>query len=113
MKIFNSCLVNKSCTPCQGGVPPLTPREIENLLKELGNGWTLNEAGHLYKEYLFKDFMGPMAFANKVAELAEKEAHHPDLKVVWGMCAIEIWTHKINGLTESDFILVAKIEQVQ
>ena len=113
MEPSNRCLVNKSCTPCQGGVPSLTREEVEKLLIDLGSGWAFNDAGHLYKEYLFKDFMGPMVFANKVAELAEKEAHHPDLKVAWGTCAIEIWTHKINGLTESDFILAAKIEAAQ
>lgn len=112
METSNSCLMNKSCTPCKGGVPPLTLKEVEKLLKELRNGWVLNDAGHLYKRYQFKDFMGPMAFANKVAEIAENEAHHPDLKISWGLCTIEIWTHKINGLTESDFILAAKIEVI-
>ena len=113
MKTSSSCLLNKSCTPCQGGVPPLTPEEIEKLLMELGNGWALNESAHLYKKYLFDDFIKAMAFANKVAELAEREAHHPDLKIAWGFCTIEIWTHKINGLTKSDFILAAKIEAIQ
>lgn len=103
------CLVNKTCSPCQGGVPPLENKDIKKFLKELTNGWTLNAAGHLYKEYLFKDFRGPMAFANKITEIAEKEAHHPDLRISWGICAVEIWTHKINSLTESDFILAAKI----
>jgi 4a-hydroxytetrahydrobiopterin dehydratase len=113
METSNSCLVDKSCTPCKGGVPPLAANKVEKLLKELGNGWYLNDTGHLYKEYLFKDFTEAMAFANKVAKLAEKEAHHPDLKIGWGVCTIEIWTHKINGLTESDFILAANIEAIQ
>ncbi|MBS0271693.1 MAG: 4a-hydroxytetrahydrobiopterin dehydratase [Proteobacteria bacterium] len=103
------CLVNKSCSPCQGGVPPLEEKNIKRLLQELGNKWSLNETDHLYKEYLFKDFREAMAFANRVTEIAEKEAHHPDLKISWGVCTVEIWTHKINGLTESDFILAAKI----
>lgn len=107
--MFEECLVNKSCSPCQGGVPPLEEKNIKRLLQELGNKWGLNEAGHLYKEYLFKDFREAMAFANRVTEIAEKEAHHPDLKISWGVCTVEIWTHKINGLTESDFILAAKI----
>ena len=113
MKISNTCLVNKSCIPCQGGVPPLATKVIEGLLRELGNGWILNETGHLYKKYLFKNFIEAMSFSNKVAEIAEKENHHPDLKIRWGACAVEIWTHKINGLTESDFILAAKIEAIQ
>lgn len=112
MESSNGCLVNKSCIPCQGGVPPLTSEETEKFLQELGDSWILNDAGHLYKEYSLEGFMGPMCFANKVAEVAEKEAHHPDLKISWGICALEIWTHKINGLTESDFILAAKIEVI-
>jgi 4a-hydroxytetrahydrobiopterin dehydratase len=67
VKAPHSCLINKSCTPCKGGVPPLNTVEVKKLLKELGNEWTFNEAGHLYKEYLFNNFMDPMAFVNKVA----------------------------------------------
>ena len=110
MKILNTCLINKTCTPCQGGVPPLSADAVEKFLRELKNDWVLNEREHLYKEYIFKNFMGAINFANKVAEIAEKEGHHPDLKITWGKCVIEIWTHKINGLTESDFILAAKID---
>jgi 4a-hydroxytetrahydrobiopterin dehydratase len=110
MKTTDSCLVDESCIPCQGCVPPVVVHELNKLLKELGNGWTLNEADHLYKEYKFNNFTGPVVFANKIAEVAEREAHHPDLKIAWGICTVEIWTHKINGLTESDFILAAKIE---
>lgn len=107
------CLVNKSCSPCQGGVPPLEDRKIRELLEELNNEWLLNSAGHLYKEYSFKNFKGPMTFANKITEIAEEEGHHPNLTIAWGVCAVEIWTHKIDGLTESDFILAAKIESIQ
>ena len=110
MELFGRCLVNKSCVPCQGGIPPLTAKEVEEWLQELGKGWAVNNKGHLHKEYPLNDFKDPMVFANKIAELAEKEGHHPDLKISWGACAVEIWTHKINGLTESDFILAAKIE---
>ncbi len=102
-------LVNKSCTPCQGKVPPLPKEEIFKLLIELNNNWVLNGAGHLYKEYKFSNFIKAINFANHIAELAEKEAHHPNLWITWGMCAVEIWTHKIDGLTENDFILAAKI----
>ena len=112
METFNCRLVDKSCIPCKGGVPPLTLQEVEKLLRNLGNGWVLNNTGHLCKEYHFKDFMDPMAFANKIAEVSEKEGHHPDLKIEWGKCIVEIWTHKIDGLTESDFILAAKIETI-
>lgn len=103
-------LENKSCIPCSGGVPPLSSSECEDLLKQLSSGWIINDAGHLYKEFTFNDFMGPMGLANKVAAIAEKEGHHPDITIVWGKFKVEIWTHKINGLTESDFILAAKIQ---
>ena len=106
-------LANKRCIPCQGGTPPLDQRTAAKLLTDLGADWQINRDGHLYKQYVFPDFMGSMTFANKVAELAEQEAHHPDLIIAWGKCAVEIWTHKINGLTESDFILAAKIEAIQ
>ncbi len=103
-------LENKSCIPCKGGVPPLESKETGRLLKELGRNWKLNANGHLFKEFTFDDFMGPMKLANSVAAIAEKEGHHPDLAIAWGKCSVEIWTHKISCLTESDFILAAKIE---
>ena len=103
-------LENKSCVPCQGGVPPLDKDEIQKLLKEVGSGWNVNAEGHLHKSFAFKDFLGPMKLANQVTEIAEKEGHHPDLTISWGKFGVEIWTHKINGLTESDFILAAKID---
>ena len=109
MKNSNTCLLDKTCTPCQGEIPPLSFDIAFRLLLELGNGWIINESGQLYKEYSFNNFIEVMGFANKIAELAEKEAHHPDLSIAWGKCAIRIWTHKISGLTESDFILAAKI----
>lgn len=88
----------------------MSPQECQKLLKQLPSGWSINSSGHLYKEFIFNDFMGPMNLANKVASIAEKEGHHPDLTISWGKFGVEIWTHKINGLTESDFILAAKIE---
>lgn len=105
-------LSEKKCVPCQGGVPPLDHKQIEALLQQLGNNWSVNQAGHLNKTYAFDDFMSAMRFANQIADVAEEEAHHPDLIVAWGKCEVEIWTHKINGLTESDFILAAKIDQI-
>lgn len=103
-------LENKSCIPCSGTVPPLSTAEIKDFSKQLPGNWTVNSSGHLFKEFTFKDFMGPMNLANKIAAIAEKEGHHPDITIVWGKCTVEIWTHKISGLTESDFILAAKIE---
>jgi 4a-hydroxytetrahydrobiopterin dehydratase len=105
-----SLLHQKACVPCQGNMPPLTQGVASNLLLELNANWRINEANHLYKPYKFNDFMEAMAFANKIADVAEKEGHHPNLLVKWGGCDVEIWTHKIDGLTENDFILAAKIE---
>jgi 4a-hydroxytetrahydrobiopterin dehydratase len=92
-------------------VPPLPPARIAELLKELGAGWALNDAGHLFRSYSFANFATAMAFANRVGDIAEEQAHHPDLHVGWGRCDVEIWTHKIDGLTESDFFLAAKVDR--
>ena len=101
-------LADRQCIPCRGGVPPLPPDRTEELLAELGDGWTLDAAGHLAREFQFGNFVEALDFANRVGAIAEDQAHHPDLYVAWGKCRVEIWTHKINGLTESDFFLAAK-----
>lgn len=93
-------------------MPTLTFREIDKYLAELDNTWVLNDKGHLYKVFNFKNFMDAITFLNRVADIAEEERHHPDLKVSWNYCEIEIWTHKIDGLSESDFILAAKINNL-
>ena len=108
MENNNTYLLDKNCTPCQGGVPPLSAERVSRLLSQLGDGWSINELGQLYKEYQFGNFIEAMNFANKLAEIAEKEGHHPDLEISWGKCFVKIWTHKIKGLTENDFILAAK-----
>jgi 4a-hydroxytetrahydrobiopterin dehydratase len=104
-------LADRQCIPCRGGVPPLPRDRIEALLKELEPGWSVNAAGHLYRAYEFPDFATSLAFANRVGAIAEEQAHHPDLHVAWGRCGVEIWTHKIGGLTESDFFLAAKADR--
>ncbi len=103
-------LSKKKCIPCSGNTPLLGKNEIDKFLSELQRTWIVNESGHLYKSYKFSNFIDAMSFANKVAEIAEQEGHHPDLVISYGKCAIEIWTHKIKGLTESDFILATKID---
>ena len=106
-----SSLAAKSCVTCRGGVPPLAGAEIERLLAELGpNGWRAVEAHHLDKEYRFPDFVQALAFVNRVGAIAEEQGHHPDIHLTWGKVRIEIWTHKIDGLTESDFVLAAKFD---
>ena len=104
-------LADQQCIPCRGGVPPLPRDRIDALLAELEPGWALTESGHLTKAFEFRDFAGAIAFANRLGEIAEREGHHPDLHVSWGRCGVEIWTHKIDGLTESDFFLAAKADR--
>jgi 4a-hydroxytetrahydrobiopterin dehydratase len=104
-------LADNACVPCRGGVPPMARPEAERLLRQLDEGWRFNEAGHLDRTFEFDDFAAALAFANRVGEIAETEKHHPDLHVSWGRCRVEIWTHKIQGLTESDFYLAAKTDR--
>lgn len=106
-----SGLASRECVPCRGGVPPLKGEQIKDLLSELENWEVVNEH-HLIKSYAFNDFRAAQAFVNRVGELAEEQGHHPDICFGWGKAEITIWTHKIDGLTESDFILAAKIDQL-
>lgn len=104
-------LADNACVPCRGGVPPLESGRADDLLRQLEQGWRINEAGHLERSFGFGDFAAALAFANRIGEIAEAEGHHPDLHVSWGRCGVEIWTHKIGGLTESDFYLAAKADR--
>ncbi len=104
-------LADQQCIPCRGGVPPLTQDEAEALLQKLDDGWFLNADGHLERAYSFSNFDHAMELANAVAEIADNENHHPDLHIAWGRCTVEIWTHKIKGLTESDFFFAAKADR--
>jgi 4a-hydroxytetrahydrobiopterin dehydratase len=111
MKNNNSYLLSKTCTLYHNDLLPLTSSIVIKLLSELEDKWGINELGQLYKEYQFSNFTEAMNFANKISEIAEMESHHPDLEISWGKCFVKIWTHKINGLTENDFILAAKINK--
>ena len=104
-------LASKSCVPCRGGVPPLGKDEVERLLNLLDDAWEAVDGHHLRRSFRFSDFVTALGFTNTVGELAEAEGHHPDIHLTWGNTTVEIWTHKIDGLTESDFILAAKIER--
>ena len=106
-----STLAEKSCVPCRGGVPALGGEEITPLLKQI-DGWNVVNEHHLQKQYRFKDFREAQVFVNRVGDLAEQQGHHPDICFGWGQAHITIWTHKIDGLTESDFILAAKIDEL-
>lgn len=105
-------LAKKECAPCKGGVPPLNREETGKLMSELSTRWKVLSNHHLESEFTFKDFRQALAFTNKVGELAESQGHHPDILLSWGKVKITLWTHKINGLTESDFILAAKIDEI-
>ncbi len=106
-----SSLTQKKCVPCRGGIPPLKGSELSKFDKELGKTWEIVDEHHLKKEFLFKNFREALDFTNKIGKLAEDEGHHPDIHLAWGKVTVTIWTHKIDGLTESDFILAAKINE--
>ncbi len=107
-----SDLATKKCVPCEGGVPPLGADKIKELLAQL-DGWQIEQGYHLTRAFAFPDFVTALEFTNKVGALAEEEAHHPDIHLSYGRVKIELWTHKIKGLTESDFILAAKIDRLR
>ena len=108
-------LADKKCIPCEGGIPNFDLNEIHKYLKMV-DGWEVksdeNEIYYLIKEFKFKDFKESQSFINKVGEIAETEGHHPDIWFGWGYAKIKIFTHSINGLHESDFVLAAKIDQI-
>ena len=106
-----SDLASRECVPCKGGVPPLTSAEIEPLLAQL-EGWTCVEHHHLTKRYKRKNFAEALALVNRIGAVAEEQNHHPDLALGWGWADVTIWTHKIDGLTESDFVFAAKADAV-
>jgi 4a-hydroxytetrahydrobiopterin dehydratase len=105
-------LASMECVPCRGGVRPLSRGEIEPYLADLGNGWQVVEDHHLEKEYRFKNFREALAFTNRVGELAEDVGHHPDIELAWGRVKLTIYTHKIGGLHEADFVFGAKADAV-
>ncbi|HEV2385755.1 MAG TPA: 4a-hydroxytetrahydrobiopterin dehydratase [Candidatus Acidoferrales bacterium] len=102
-------LAARKCVPCRGGHPPLKGAELEKLGRELPS-WKIVSEHHITRQFAFPDFRQALAFVNQVGELAEEQGHHPDIYLAWGKADITIWTHKIDGLTESDFILGAKID---
>ncbi|NRP74501.1 putative pterin-4-alpha-carbinolamine dehydratase [Ensifer psoraleae] len=105
-------IAEKSCTPCRGGVPPLTRDEAAGYLSQTP-GWDLLDDGHqIRRKFKFDDFKQALAFVDEVGRLAEDEGHHPDIRFGWGYAEVSLWTHKIKGLHENDFIMAAKINQL-
>jgi 4a-hydroxytetrahydrobiopterin dehydratase len=107
-----SDLAAQQCVPCRGGVPPLIGEELQDLHRRLGGGWELVGEHHLTKEYTFPDFRSALDFTNRVGEMAEEQGHHPDIELSWGKVRLTVWTHKIDGLTESDFVWAAKADRL-
>src|SRR5690242_13891353 len=107
-----SSLAAKDCIPCKGGVPPMDAAQIARLLKEV-DGWRAVDDHHLTKTYAFEDFAQALAFVDRVGAMAEQQWHHPDVYLAWGSVRIDIWTHKIDGLTESDFVFAAKCDALR
>ena len=105
-------LSKKTCVPCRGDLPPLKGVELTKLFNQLGNKWTVVDEHHIEKNYFFTDFKQALAFTDAVGELAETEGHHPDIHLSYGRVKIQLWTHKIDGLSESDFILAAKCDEI-
>jgi len=103
-------LNKKTCVPCKGGIPPLTTKEIAPFLKELSEGWKLIENKQIEKAYTFSTYLEGIAFCNKVAELSEAEGHHPYIHINYKQIKIILFTHKINGLHENDFIVASKCD---
>ncbi|MHC4605578.1 MAG: 4a-hydroxytetrahydrobiopterin dehydratase [Planctomycetota bacterium] len=99
-----------SCVPCKGGVPALKGLPLARFLAELGGGWKVVAEHHLEKEFRFRDFRGALEFTNRVGLLAEEQGHHPDILLAWGKVRVTVWTHKIDGLTKSDFIFAARTD---
>ena len=106
-------LASRECVPCKRGDPPLGPAEIARLHAELGGDWVVVDQHHLEKAFKFPNFVEALAFTNQIGELAEQAGHHPDLLLAWGKVTVTIWTHRAKGLTESDFILAAKIDRIE
>ena len=104
-------LADNRCVPSHHGTPPMKRAKALEMLDHLDSGWSINDDGHLERLYKFKDFARALAFVNNVGAVAEEEDHHPDIYLAWGKCRVEIWTHLINGLTESDFFLAAKFDR--
>lgn len=104
-------LASRDCVPCHGGVPRLLKGKIERFAREV-QGWEVIEDHHLRRNYEFKNFRRAFDFVNRVGELAEQQGHHPDICFGWGRAEVTIWTHAIDGLSESDFILAAKIDKL-
>lgn len=105
-------LSKKKCIPCEGGTPPLKAEKIADYISELHDKWEVVDNKKIKKEFKFKNFLEAIEFLNKIAKIAEQENHHPDIHIYYNRVLIELWTHEVGGLSENDFILAAKIDEL-
>lgn len=110
---MTSKLCTKRCVPCEGGVPPVKGKELSNLVGQISERWDVVDEHHLEAAFSFSDFAEALEFTNRVGELSEMEGHHPDILLSYGKVEIKLWTHAIDGLSENDFILAAKIDELR
>ena len=112
---MSSVLSSRTCVPCRGGIPPLKGEALEEMRRQLpeAESWQVVSEHHLLRAFTFPDFKQALDFVNRVGAVAEEQGHHPDILLKWGKVEITLWTHKIDGLTESDFIMAAKINLLQ
>lgn len=103
----------RQCTPCRGGIKPLEAQQLAPYLHQLADGWSIIEARKLEKTFKFKNFIEALDFTNRLGQLAEQQQHHPDIYLSWGQVRVQLWTHKIGGLHENDFILADGIDQLE
>lgn len=105
-------LTQKHCVPCEGGVLPMSAEEVYKYLSQV-NGWVVIDGNkRINKKFKFKNFVDAMKFINNVAEIAEKEKHHPNVHIFYNTVELELWTHAIGGLSENDFILASKVDKI-
>jgi 4a-hydroxytetrahydrobiopterin dehydratase len=104
-------LADRTCQPCQGGMPPLTPDQVAPLARQVPE-WEVVDNHHLEREFRFPDFVTALGFVNAVGAEAESQGHHPDLELSWGRVGVTLYTHKIDGLAEADFVLAARIDRL-
>ncbi|HEX2225330.1 MAG TPA: 4a-hydroxytetrahydrobiopterin dehydratase [Thermoanaerobaculia bacterium] len=105
-------LAARKCEPCEAGTPAVKGEELRRLHAQL-DGWILANEHHLEKEYRFPDFRQALSFVNRLGEVAEQEGHHPDIFLTWGKVKVTLWTHSVGGLSQNDFILAAKADQLR
>ncbi len=105
-------LASKQCVPCKGGTPPLAGQALRELQRQLNEGWQVVDEHHLEREFRFENFRQALDFTNRLGEMAEEQGHHPDIYLAWGRVKVTVWTHKIDGLTESDFVFAAKADRL-